>query len=741
MLTPLQKRLSLTGAARDASIAAVEQEMDESVRACSLFQFLFFQSIHMVEALEGSSVSGSDDEVVSTVSRALRCCHELLREGGRMAAIVLAGDVVGIQDSIRRFVRAVKEVLSAGKALANSEPTARSELMRHLRRIRDASTGVVQATPASTIGCDGDGAFASVMKVLVQVTRQLFDYVPTIASNSSADLRKKRAATKFVAQMLRRMAIEYYNPGELVVKKGERGKSMYFITSGEVEILLPSSSKKKSKDKDKGKDGEGSSGNPRLGVGSFFGEIALFIGKKRTASVKAITQVDVAVLTKDACDSILENFPDLYEDFKRLGEARLAGTLRRGSSKKSTAEVPTWFSDVSRRVASLTAKPVLKIYTPHRALILDSLFKTSDSEFRAKLVARPEETVGILASVCTREEMESLVVPLLRVYDADEALVTLLEFCITFEVERTPLDMAASLMRGSSFGPKVLTGLLSLVGDEYTESICRPGFEALLAHPELTALTDPLALEEMDKETFDKHVTTLISVLDAFVSGIFSEASISSCPRIIRIVCHILMISAEARFGQFETIVGGILFLRLICPSILNASERFGYDPSSPPARKVLILVSKALQNLSNRTEYPAIHRYSSDLNKWLAGKDVECRTYMNEIVDLEFTETTRATAVQSFVSSRSAELPLEVGCIVENIQQTSSPDWLHGRRGDHEGYIPTNHVSVTTYHRYSNAAEHHLCGGSVGVEEDLAMIRGVCGEKEREIYGFVEKL
>ncbi|MDR7145569.1 cation:proton antiporter [Rhizobium sp. BE258] len=68
-------------------------------------------------------------------------------------------------------------------------------------------------------------------------------------------------------------------PGERVVRKGDRGDGMYFISSGAVEVRV-------------------NGGPVRLEPGSFFGEMALLSGGRRTADVIAIDFCQFLVLER-----------------------------------------------------------------------------------------------------------------------------------------------------------------------------------------------------------------------------------------------------------------------------------------------------------------------------------------------------------------------------------------------------------------------------------------------------------
>lgn len=95
-----------------------------------------------------------------------------------------------------------------------------------------------------------------------------------------------------------------------------------------------------------------------MNQGDFFGEIALFLQAKRTASIVAATEVEVLSLSKKGSkvrclgrvafhslradvDEVMRKYPDMYAQFKKLGEERL-----KGDKAKKNSEVPKWMKKV-----------------------------------------------------------------------------------------------------------------------------------------------------------------------------------------------------------------------------------------------------------------------------------------------------------------------------------------------------------------------------------------------------------
>jgi len=76
--------------------------------------------------------------------------------------------------------------------------------------------------------------------------------------------------------------IESYNAGETVFRQGDPAESAYFIRSGEVEVV----------------DEPTGSVIRKLGPGDYFGEIALIADAPRSATIRAISALELAVLGK-----------------------------------------------------------------------------------------------------------------------------------------------------------------------------------------------------------------------------------------------------------------------------------------------------------------------------------------------------------------------------------------------------------------------------------------------------------
>src|SRR5215470_7535775 len=106
-----------------------------------------------------------------------------------------------------------------------------------------------------------------------------------------------------VMELLRAQVVE---PGEIIVREGDDAHSMYFIAAGEVEIAL-----------------KGRKEPLRLGVGQFFGEVAVLRRARRSATVAAIARTNLLVLDAHDLHALMERDPRVAERIEDVVEKRL----------------------------------------------------------------------------------------------------------------------------------------------------------------------------------------------------------------------------------------------------------------------------------------------------------------------------------------------------------------------------------------------------------------------------------
>jgi CRP-like cAMP-binding protein len=100
--------------------------------------------------------------------------------------------------------------------------------------------------------------------------------------------------------------IRHVAPGEGIIRAGDQGDSLFWVLSGSLSIVQPESRT------------EPFSGIywhtlEELHAGDWFGEASLLTGAPRRSTVVAVTACDLAEITKEAFESVLQNDSQVIE--------------------------------------------------------------------------------------------------------------------------------------------------------------------------------------------------------------------------------------------------------------------------------------------------------------------------------------------------------------------------------------------------------------------------------------------
>ena len=145
-----------------------------------------------------------------------------------------------------------------------------------------------------------------------------------------------------------RMTEQVYTAEQTVFAKGDAGSSMYIVLSGAAQIFLPAPD---------------ATGDPvvlkDVRTGEYFGELALFDSKPRSASVKATLQTTLLELTRDEFAEHLSRSKTaalaiLSEMAERLRETNdMLGQRAATNAVKEIEENLTWGQRLADKVAEL----------------------------------------------------------------------------------------------------------------------------------------------------------------------------------------------------------------------------------------------------------------------------------------------------------------------------------------------------------------------------------------------------
>jgi voltage-gated potassium channel len=130
------------------------------------------------------------------------------------------------------------------------------------------------------------------------------DFVVTWGMLARVPLFSHLSASE-IADIMRLLRARTIEQGDVLVRRGDRASSMYFITAGEVEIELPNQ-------------------RVRLTDGTFFGEVALLRRTHRSGTVTAMRKTRLLVLDAQDFHALIARMPALAAHVQTSAKARLA---------------------------------------------------------------------------------------------------------------------------------------------------------------------------------------------------------------------------------------------------------------------------------------------------------------------------------------------------------------------------------------------------------------------------------
>ena len=151
------------------------------------------------------------------------------------------------------------------------------------------------------LGYDESAAIAGLpptlrAEVSLYLNREIISKVPMF----------RGASEEFIRAVALEMRPVIFTPGDFIMRAGESGSEMYFISRGSVEIMAA----------------DGKTQLAKLTAGDFFGEMALLLNQPRMAGARAAEYCDLYVLEKATFKNILARFPDFASHIEEVASKR-----------------------------------------------------------------------------------------------------------------------------------------------------------------------------------------------------------------------------------------------------------------------------------------------------------------------------------------------------------------------------------------------------------------------------------
>ena len=218
-----------------------------------------------------------------------------------------------------------------------------------------------------------------------------------------------------------------------------------------------------------------------------------------------------------------------------------------------------------------------------------------------------------------------------KILDASAKLIPLMTVAITREVTTTQDN--STLFRGNSASTKLMTACTRILGEEYQDRTIKDLIIRLLQEDPMLYEVDPVKVRS--GESVEDNMARLIDLCQTFLDVIINGMALVPLP--FRIMAKHLQHEVVKRFPESKyTCVGGFIFLRFFCPTIMSP-DVFGLVDAkvSKEQRRPLTLICKALQNLSNNIKFGKKEAYMEPMNDFIERNLQKTNDFFEEFVNI----------------------------------------------------------------------------------------------------------
>jgi len=237
------------------------------------------------------------------------------------------------------------------------------------------------------------------------------------------------------------------------------------------------------------------------------------------------------------------------------------------------------------------------------------------------------ELAATISRITQITEADKIAKAMVVIFQDNDKVLHLLQAFIGEEVNTT--ESAGTLFRSNSMVSKMFKFYSRLIGLPYLYETIGPEITELI-EDELGLEVDP---EKMEEGTdLDEMRWTLMAQSQKILKSVLNS---EKCPPQFRVLfSHIKKCVSERFPGNVNTTIGGFIFLRFFCPAV-SSPEAYGIveEPPSASSRRLLILITKVLQNLSNDVEFGSKEPYMTKMNDFIQSNRAKLEQFYEKLV------------------------------------------------------------------------------------------------------------
>jgi len=264
-------------------------------------------------------------------------------------------------------------------------------------------------------------------------------------------------------------------------------------------------------------------------------------------------------------------------------------------------------------------------------------------------------------------EADKIAKALVILFQEHNKTLSLLQAFIDEEVKNT--ESAGTLFRSNSMVSKMFKFYSRLIGLPYLYFTVGPELDELIA-ANLGLEVDPEKMEE--GADLDEMRWMLMAQSQKILKQVLNSSE--ECPVQFRsLFSHIKFVVGERFPENVNTTIGGFIFLRFFCPAI-SSPEAYGIleEPPTPQARRLLILITKVLQNLSNDVEFGSKEPYMAKMNDFIQSNRLKLTAFYEKLIKPSVKQSTETQIPKNM---KPVSLAVIANHIRQNIDSIEDPE------------------------------------------------------------------
>ncbi|KNC56384.1 uncharacterized protein AMSG_02353 [Thecamonas trahens ATCC 50062] len=271
-----------------------------------------------------------------------------------------------------------------------------------------------------------------------------------------------------------------------------------------------------------------------------------------------------------------------------------------------------------------------------------------------QLVVEPDLAfVTAITNACHVSKQAAILDSIVYIMERQEKTIEIIKHGITQTVKET--QDGGTLFRENTTVTKLMTAYAKTIGKNYLVNTLKRLVTLLFSSTEGFEVNPAKADPDED---LVENLNNLMDWCERFVEQIVQ--TVDAAPIQFREICQHLQVETAPKFPKSQhMVVGGFIFLRFFCPAILSPQQSgLANDLPTPEQRRRLVLVAKALQNLSNGVQYGSKEAYLNAMNEFFDDYQGILYNYFDAMATLPDSHVVSSAPTSGLVQLEDSDLP-----------------------------------------------------------------------------------